>query len=600
MAHQPVSLTVFWRYFRPYKWLILATFTFLIASRIATTAEPLYLKRIIDALTDHLSLSAVLAILVWYYAIRMLAIVFEYLRDVIFSPVIMGVSRDLEVAVFDYLLKLPVHYHADQRAGAAVRSIARGARAITFMLDFSVSQFLPPIFELLFVTGLLLKLYSWYFGVITLLTLVFYAWFTIWSTERRQKYRIEGNQHDDLAGGILVDSVTNMDTVKYFNNEMTQFNKFVSIKRRWFDLMVRNNRLFALIFGTQGMILLAGLGLILYLAIRQVTQNVMTVGDLVLVTIYIARLSAPITTLGFVYGQFKNSFADLYAMNDIFHQPIEIEEPINPTPLPNPQGRVVFDRVTFSYLGREPVLRNISLRIEPGQSIAFVGESGAGKSTISRLLFRLYDTTSGEILIDGVPLRQIDRETRGRVQSIVPQEPALFNDTIANNIKFGQPSATMDMVMDAAKAAQIHDFVLTLPKGYDTVVGERGVKISGGEKQRVAIARAIIRNPKILLFDEATSSLDSKSEKAVMSTIHNVAKGRTTITIAHRLSTIIDADVIYVLRRGRIAESGTHEQLLAKGGVYNSLWQIQSRAPTRQPLLPESRSRAETLVDQER
>lgn len=573
-----LPLTYFFTYFKKYSFGVIAALIFLILAKVGATLEPLYLKRIIDALTERSAMEVMQQILIFYFGIKLLSIIFEFLRDYIFSPVIMGVSRDIEVSIFNHLLKLPVSYHADQKSGAAARAIARGARAMTFMLDFSVSQILPPIFELIFVTFLLLRLYSWEFGVVTLGTVILYGWFTIWGTEKRQKYRIEGNVKDDQSSGILVDAVMNMDTVKYFNSEKRQFNVFTKLKDEWFHLMVRNNRLFSLIFGSQGLILTAGLGIILVLAVQRVTAGTMTVGDLVLVTIYIARLSGPITTLGFVYGQFKNSFADLDAMGQILSQEVTIPEPAHPKAIKDPQGNVTFENVSFGYSGRDAVIKDLSFAVKPGQKVAFVGSSGAGKSTIAKLLFRLYDIKDGKILIDGVDLRDLSSETRRKIFAIVPQEPVLFNDTIGNNIKFGKPEATQEEVVAAAEAAQIHTFIESLPDGYNTLVGERGVKISGGEKQRVAIARAVVKNPKVLVFDEATSSLDSKSERAILQTLNSVSEGRTTISIAHRLSTIVDSDTIFVLQKGTIVEQGKHAELLKKNGVYAHLWELQSKS----------------------
>lgn len=577
-----LSLVYFLRFLKKYKVLIFSGLLFLIIAKVASTVEPIYLRNIINALTAHKPLSIITSFLVIYFGIKFLGIIFELLRDYIFSPVIMGVSRDIEKAVFAQLLKLQVSYHANQKAGAAARAVARGSRAISFVLDFSISQLLPPIFELIFVTIILLRLYSWQYGIITLATVIFYTWFTIWSTEKRQKYRQAGNIKDDQASGYLVDAIGNIDTVKYFKNESILFNLFSKIKQEWFELLVKNNRLFALIYSAQGIILIIGLGLILILAVRQAAAGIISVGDLVLVTTYIVRLSAPIVTLGFVYGQFKNSFADLEAMAGILNRPISIKEPANPVEIKHPKGEIKFKNVFFRYeKGRKNALCNLKLTIRPGQKVAFVGSSGAGKSTISKLIFRLYDVTEGEILIDKVNLANLSVKTRKELFAIVPQEPALFNDTFRENIRFGKPEANQKEIETAAQAAQIHDFINSLPQKYETIVGERGIKISGGEKQRVAIARAIIKNPKILVFDEATSSLDSHSEQAILKTLDKVARGRTTIAIAHRLSTIIHSDVIYVLDKGGIAEQGTHEQLLKKDGPYAKLWRIQSRTRRR-------------------
>lgn len=573
------SLLSFFNFFKPYTGAVVLTFVFLIIARLASTYDPVLLKQIIDAVSAKQPLSALLGILTLYFAVRFVSIVGELLRDYVYSPVQMGVSKDIELKVFDHLLKLPVSYHADQRAGNASRALARGSRAIGFVLDFSVSQILPPMFELVFVSILLFNLYSWHFGVITLTTIFFYTWFTIWGTEKRSKYRYEGNAKDDAASGILVDSIANIDTVKFFNNERLMFKNFLNIKGDWEHLMTRNNRLFALVFSVQGVILLIGLGMILTLAVRQAAEGIMTVGDLVLVSTYIVRLSIPITTLGFVYGQYKNSFADLDAMATILNQDIDIKEPTKPIDIEKPKGKIEFKNVVFNYPGREKTIENLSFTIKPGQKVAFVGPSGSGKSTIARLIFRLYEIKNGDILIDGVDIKKLSGATRHKLLSIVTQEPTLFNDSIADNIRFGNPNATIEQVKEAASIAGIDQFIEGLPQQYDTLVGERGIKLSGGEKQRVAIARALIRDPKIIIFDEATSNLDSRTEKAIQSALKSAASGRTALTIAHRLSTIVDSDTIYVLDKGEIKEHGTHRELLAKKGLYAKLWDIQSKQP---------------------
>ncbi len=572
-------LTYFLRFFKPYTLGLIVTFIFLIIARAATTADPVILKRIIDGVTSSQPLEALTNLLLLYFSIRAISIVFEFLRDYVYSPVMMGVSRDIELAVFDQLLKLPVQYHADQKAGNASRALARGSRAIGFVLDFSVSQILPPIVELAFVTILLLRLYAWQFGVITLATVIFYTWFTIWATEKRTKYRFMGNEKDDAASGTLVDAVSNIETVKFFNNESLMYRTFERIKGEWFKLMVKNNRLFAAVYGGQGLILLVGLGLILVLAVRLAIAGTMTVGDLVLVTTYIVRLSGPITTLGFVYGQFKNSFADLDAMASILKQDVEVKEPKQPAKIEKSKGEIKFDHVTFHYPTREKTIEDLSFHIKPGTKVAFVGPSGSGKSTIARLLFRLYDIQEGEILVDGINITQFDSTARRKTLSIVTQEPTLFNESIANNIRFGNPEASDEQVREVARIAGIAEFIERLPEQYETLVGERGIKLSGGEKQRVAIARALIRDPKIIIFDEATSNLDSRTEKAIQEALANAASGRTALTIAHRLSTITSSDCIYVLENGHIAESGTHRELLAKQGLYAKLWEIQSKNP---------------------
>ncbi len=566
----------FMRYLKKYTWQTVATFVFLIANTVAVTLEPIYLRNIIDGLTTNKTAQAIIMFLVIYFTLRVIGVVFEYLRDYIWAPVIVSLSRDIEQDVFEHLLKLPMNYHADQKSGNAVRAVVRGSNATNVILNFTVERIIPPLFELIFVTILLLSLYTWQYGVITLITVIFYTWFIIWSNEKRIRFRLEGNKKDDEASGVLVDTVGNIETVKYFNNSHVFFKVWQGLKESWIGLITRNNRLFSLGFAAQNLILLVGLGIILTIAVNQAIAGIITVGGLVLVSTYIVRLSGPISILGFVYGQYKNSVADLQAMAQILQETVEIPEPSEPIAIKDAKGELAFDRVDFAYKGREHIINKLTFKVAPGQKVAFVGPSGAGKSTISKLIFRLYDVDGGHIKVDGVNIKDLDQESRRQMLGVVPQEPALFNDTIENNIKFGKPDATDKEMIEAAKSAHIHDFVDSLPDKYKTLVGERGIKISGGQKQRVAIARAIIKNPKILVFDEATSSLDSKSERAILKTLDEVAEGRTTIAIAHRLSTIIHSDTIYVLQRGKVVEQGKHDDLLKKKGVYADMWKLQS------------------------
>lgn len=579
MQNEKFRLVNFAKFFKPYIGLIGVGFVFLIGAKVAATIEPIYLQKIIDGLAAKEALRTIIIFLVIGIALQIVDNFGQLIRDYFMSPVIMGVTRDIEIAVFDRLLKLQVSYHADQKAGTAARAVARGTRAISFVLDFSISQLLPPIFELAFVTFVLLKLFTWQYAVVTVITIVIYTIFTIWGTEKRQKYRTLGNEQDDQSTGILVESVSHIDTVKYFNAGNILFDMFKKIKNVWFKYLVKNNRMFAAVYSAQGIILLAGLSVILTLAIFQTYDGLMTAGSLVLVSTYLIRLSIPISTLGFVYGQFKNSFADLEAMNSILSQKETIIEPSKPIKPKRKLGRIKFNNVYFRYEdAKTPVFSDLNIEISPGTKVAFVGPSGAGKSTIVKLLFRLFDVSSGSIEIDGVDIKKLSATSRRELLAIVPQEPALFNESVADNIKFGKPTATMREIIFAARAAQIHDFIISLPKGYDTKVGERGIKVSGGQRQRIAIARAIIKNPKILVFDEATSSLDSKNESAILKTLDKVAKRRTTITIAHRLSTIVGSNVIYVIKNNRIVEHGNHAKLLKASGVYAKMWRAQSKS----------------------
>ena len=574
---QKTNLTYLRECFRGYGWHLFGTMLFLALARLAATLDPVYLKRIIDDIGAKRPFEAMLGVVAFYFGLRVVTLVGEFLRDWIFAPAEIGVGRRVSEKVFHHLLQLPVAYHQEQKTGALARKIARGSRAITFILDFMVMNILPTIVELVFVTALLLKLYPGSYGLITLATVVIYTTFTIWSTEKRQKYRLNANLADDEASGVQVDSITNIETVKYFNNEELRQDQFHNAITRWYELSTRSNRLFAAISAGQAAIILVGLGAILLLAIQQAAAGELTVGDLVLLSTYVVRLSAPIGVLGFVYRGIKDGIADLDEMGRIFQNPITIQESDHPVSLPHPRGEVALDHVSFTYKGRERVLEDLDLRIPPGARVAIVGPSGAGKSTLVKLLFRFHDPTSGRVLIDGVDLRDLSTDTRRHVFAIVPQEPILFNDTLAANIRFAKPDATQAEIEAACRLANIHDFIASLPDGYNTTVGERGLKLSGGEKQRVAIARALVRDPKVLVFDEATSNLDSHSEQIIQQSLDKITAGRTTIVIAHRLSTIVDSDVIYVLRGGHIAEAGTHEQLLERGGLYAQLWALQAR-----------------------
>jgi len=572
--------------FRGYEWRLAGTLLFLSLARAASTADPLYLKVIIDRLGQQATFAALAVPVAVYFALKVATFLGEMLRDWIFAPVEIGVGRRVSERVFGHLLRLPVSYHADQKTGAMARKIARGSRALTFILDFMVMNILPVIIELAFVTVLLVRMYPPEYGIITLVTVLVYTWFTIWSTEKRQIFRLNANLADDEASGTQVDSITNIETVKYFNNEPLRMARFQTAIGRWYELSVKSNRLFAAISAGQSAILMMGLGAILLLAIRQTASGVLTIGDLVLLSTYVVRLSTPIGVLGFIYRGIKDGMADLDEMGKIFLNAISPAEPENPMPLPDPRGEIQLDGVSFRYHDREAVLNDLNLHIPAGARVAIVGASGSGKSTLVKMLFRFHDPTAGRVLIDGVDLRQLSAETRRHVFAIVPQEPVLFNDTVASNIRFGKPDATQEEIDTASRLAGIHDLIASLPEQYETVVGERGVKLSGGEKQRVAIARAIIRDPKILVFDEATSNLDSHSEQIIQRALDRLAAGRTTVVIAHRLSTIVDSDVIYVLDGGRIVEAGTHDELLARDDRYARLWALQSRTDEQITLPP--------------
>jgi ATP-binding cassette subfamily B protein len=577
-----ISIWYLLRYFKPYLFLILSTAFFLILGQIAASLGPIWLKKIIDNIQNNLDFNSIIKLMIIYFGLRFLSFICDYLRDLIFAPAEMGISRDLSKELFGHLISLPINYHFDQKIGGISRKITRGGRAATFILDFIVINILPTIIQLGIVTYLLFKLYEPIYAVATFATIISYALFTLWSTEKRQKFRIAANVADDEVASLEVDALSNIETIKYFNNEQEQKINYKPAVDNRYKFAVKSNQLFALISAGQGLILLIGLAVILYFAITQTINHILTIGDLVLLITYIVNLSAPIGTLGFVYRQIKDGIVDLDGMAKILQEENTVVEPKNPVKITKPKGEVTFDRVGFTYDNKRNILHDIELKILPGQNVAFVGPSGVGKSTIVKLLFRFFDPTMGKILIDGVDLKLLSKSDRRRLFGIVPQEPALFNTTIGENIRFGKPDASQSEIVKAAKLANIDTFIQSLPDKYETLVGERGVKLSGGEKQRVAIARAIIRDPKIIVFDEATSSLDSNSEKVIQESLESVSKGRTTIAIAHRLSTIANCDVINVLDKGKVVESGRHDDLIKLNGLYSRLWKIQGNKENEQ------------------
>ena len=574
MTNQP-SLKFFLRFLKPYGGTLVLTTIFLLAGQVASSLQPVWLKKIVDGVSQGNPLAAILLVVAVYFGLRFVDSLFKFLRDIIFAPIEMGISRTLSQDLFDHLLRLPVSYHGEQKLGASSRRITRGSRAIQFILDFMVGNIIPTVVQLLFATAILLKLYPPVYGLTVFVTIILYTTFTIWATEKRQIFRIAANKADDEVGGLETDALGNIETVKYFNAEPELQRRYQPLINNRYEQTVASNRIFAAVEGGQGLILLVGLGIVILMGVRQTISHTLTVGDLVLLTAYIGQLSAPIGVLGFIYRQIKDGLADIDGMMKMLQQPITIIEPTQPQPLANPKGEVLFENISFDYNADRKILKDVDLDIKPGQKVAFVGASGAGKSTIVKLLFRLYEPTIGEIVIDGIPLRQLDKETRERVFAIVPQEPVLFNASIADNIRFAKPDATDEQIKAACRVANIDKMIESLPKQYDTTVGERGVKLSGGEKQRVAIARAVIRDPKVLVFDEATSSLDTVSEQQILSALDAAAKGRTTIAIAHRLSTVVNSDCIFVLDHGTVVETGTHQELLQKNGTYAGLWKLQ-------------------------
>ncbi len=571
-------------YLWEYKVRVLAALTFLVLAKVANVGVPVLLKRIVDSLDAQMAPLAVpLALLAGYGLLRLSTTVFTELREFLFAKVTQRAVRKIALQVFRHLHALSLRFHLQRQTGGLTRDVERGQRGISTLISLTLFSILPTLVEIALVSAILIARYDWTFMAITAGALVAYIAFTVLITEWRTQYRRTMNDLDSKANTRAIDSLLNYETVKYFGNEEWEARRYDESLQRWEKAAVKSQTSLSTLNIGQSAIIAIAVTLIMWRATVGVVNGTMTIGDLVLVNAFMIQLYIPLNFLGVIYREIKQALADMERLFALIEEHAEISDKPGALPLAIRGATVRFENVYFSYETNRQILFDVSFTIPAGRTVAVVGPSGSGKSTLARLLYRFYDLGGGRITIDGQDIREVQQISLRAAIGIVPQDTVLFNDSIEYNIAYGKPGATHDEIVAAARSAQIHDFVAGLPEGYGTPVGERGLKLSGGEKQRVAIARAILKAPHVLIFDEATSALDSKSEKAIQAELSMIAQNHTTLTIAHRLSTVVDADEILVLEHGRIVERGAHANLLAANGVYARMWRLQQDEARRVP-----------------
>jgi ATP-binding cassette, subfamily B, heavy metal transporter len=570
-------------FLRPFAGRIALALGLVVAGKLANLAVPMALKSLVDALDakpENLVLALPVALLLAYGAARVASTLFTELRQIVFARVMARVSRRVTLQVFRHLHALSLRFHLGRRTGGVARDVERGGSAISDLLDWVIYTILPTLFEVVLVTAFLVWMYDWGFALIAILTLVAYAAYTFSVTEWRTRYYRAAVEADTRANERAVDSLLNYETVKYFGNEEHEARRYDQSLVRLEEAQVMSRKTLGVLNLGQAVVIALGVTAMMWRAADGVVAGRMTLGDLVLVNAVLLQLSAPLNLLGMMYREVKQAFTNLERLFGLLDEPMDVRDREGAVPLRAARPKIAFEQVRFGYDPRRDILKDVSFTVPSGGTVAVVGHSGSGKSTLARLLYRFYDVDGGRIAIEGedgalLDVRDVTQASLRRAIAIVPQDTVLFNDTIYYNILYGRPDASREDVERAAKAAHIHELIVGLPDGYETQVGERGLKLSGGEKQRVAIARALLKNPAILIFDEATSALDSKSEQAIQAELERIAEGRTTFVIAHRLSTVMNADEILVMDQGRILERGRHAELLARDGHYAQMWRLQ-------------------------
>jgi ATP-binding cassette, subfamily B, heavy metal transporter len=560
---------------------VVAALGFLLLAKLVSVTTPYLYKLAVDSLagtapeTDMILGLGAVGLVVAYGLARLGAVFFGELRDAVFVRVGQRAIRRLAIETFTHIHQLSLRYHITRKTGGLSRIIERGVKGVDFLLRFMLFSIGPLILELTMVAVIFAVVFGWQYSAVVVVTIALYVWFTFTVTEWRVKLRREMNDQDTDANQKAIDSLLNFETVKYFNAETREADRYDSAMRQYETAAVKTGISLSLLNAGQSFLITTGLVIVMGMSALGVKAGTLTVGDFVMVNAYMIQITLPLGFLGTVYREIRQALVDMGEMFGLLGQPAEVIDVPDAKALQVTAGEISFDNVHFAYEPTREILKGVSFTLKPGQKLALVGHSGSGKSTIGRLLFRFYDVTQGAVRIDGQDIRQVTQASLHAQIGVVPQDTVLFNDTIRYNIAYGKANATEEEVFAAARAARIHDFVMRLPEGYETKVGERGLKLSGGEKQRVGIARTLLKNPPILILDEATSALDTQTERSIQESLSEMGQGRSVITIAHRLSTIADADQILVLDEGRVIERGQHEELLEQGGVYAAMWQRQ-------------------------